>query len=549
MHRIVTFVAGTLLGGGVIYAVNRPANKQQPAQPVQYAQPAQPVQPTQFDKRAVDETDNEFLKFGYPGPVSDFLLRSRYAVSYNRALRNPNWVAEHLTRENLQGTADRANSEFHEDPEIPQTFRALLKDYYRSGYDRGHMCPAADAKKDTLSMNETFFLTNIAPQVGKGFNRNYWASLETFVRDLTKSFDDVYCISGPLYLPQKEGDKWMVKYEVIGNPPNVAVPTHFFKVILAKRRNESGFAIGAFALPNKEIDNSVPLTNFSFPLEYVEKAAGLKFFEKIEPFTGWAILASSSAALVSISQYPFDKNEDNPLKYGNPGPISDLLVRSRYTASYNRALRNPNWVAEHLTRENLNGTADRTSADFKEDPEIPQPFRALLKDYYRSGYDRGHMCPAADAKKDEESMKETFLLSNIAPQTGVGFNRQYWAYLESFVRDLTKAFDNVYCISGPLYLPHREGDKWVVTYEVIGDPPNVAVPTHFFKAILVQQNDNPVNGIGVFALPNKAIDSSTPLVNFNTSLEDVERASGLTLYEKIPRTQAVSLCKLISCKL
>ncbi|KAJ2629310.1 nuclease [Coemansia sp. RSA 1290] len=212
---------------------------------------------------------------------------ANYTVtSYNRALRNPNWVAEHLTRENLQGTADRADSEFHEDPDIPSSFRALLKDYYRSGYDRGHMCPAADAKKDTQAMNETFFLTNIAPQVGKGFNRNYWASLETFVRDLTKSFDDVYCISGPLYLPQKEGDKWMVRYEVIGNPPNVAVPTHFFKVILAKRKNESGFAIGAFALPNKEIDNSVPLTNFSFPLEYVEKAAGLKFFDQVERKAG-----------------------------------------------------------------------------------------------------------------------------------------------------------------------------------------------------------------------------------------------------------------------
>ncbi|KAJ1665497.1 nuclease [Coemansia sp. RSA 1646] len=229
-----------------------------------------------------DHTSNEFLAYGDPGPVSDFLLRSRYAASYNRALRNPNWVAEHLTRDNLKGSADRASSEFKEDPSIPGPFRALLKDYYRSGYDRGHMCPAADAKKNTESMNETFMLTNIAPQVGKGFNRNYWASLEGFVRDMTKSFDDVYCISGPLYLPEKVGNKWVVSYEVIGNPPNVAVPTHFFKVILAKRNNEQGFALGAFALPNKEIDNSTPLSDFSIPLESVEKAAGLQFFSKVE---------------------------------------------------------------------------------------------------------------------------------------------------------------------------------------------------------------------------------------------------------------------------
>ncbi|KAJ1721719.1 nuclease [Coemansia erecta] len=238
--------------------------------------------------RSLPETSfqDASLKYGNPGPVSDFLQRSRYAASYNRALRNPNWVAEHLTQANLKGPADRATSEFREDPQIPPLFRALLKDYYRSGYDRGHMCPAADAKQSTEAMNETFFLTNIAPQVGKGFNRNYWADLESFVRGLTKSFDDVYCISGPLYLPQREGDKWVVKYEVLGSPPNVAVPTHFFKVILAKRSGEQGFAMGAFALPNKEIDNKTPLESFSVPIEMVEKAAGLQFFDKIERKAG-----------------------------------------------------------------------------------------------------------------------------------------------------------------------------------------------------------------------------------------------------------------------
>ncbi|KAI8320685.1 hypothetical protein GQ54DRAFT_298485 [Martensiomyces pterosporus] len=294
MHRVLTFVAGSVVGGGLIYGLTN-SNRQQHQQPVATRPAPQPAPAPlpraqqQFDRRAsapADNTDNEFLKYGYPGPVSDFILRSRYALSYNRALRNPSWVAEHLTRDNLKGTADRSSSEFREDSAIPGPFQALLKDYYRSGYDRGHMCPAADAKKDDASMNETFFLTNIAPQVGKGFNRNYWADLESFVRDLTKQFDDVYCISGPLYLPQKEGDKWVVKYEVIGSPPNVAVPTHFFKVILAKRNNEPGFAIGGFALPNKEIDNATPLTQFSLPLEAIEKAAGLQFFGNVERKAG-----------------------------------------------------------------------------------------------------------------------------------------------------------------------------------------------------------------------------------------------------------------------
>ncbi|KAJ2707850.1 nuclease [Coemansia sp. IMI 203386] len=305
MHRLVTFAAGALLGGGVIYTATRASKTQQPpvsaapvAAPTQFParalppSPASVPAPTQLQPRLAPievSSDPEFLKYGNPGPVSDFLVRSRYAASYNRALRNPNWVAEHLTQDNLKGSADRANSEFKEDHQIPASFRALLKDYFRSGYDRGHMCPAADAKKDNQSMNETFLLSNIAPQVGKGFNRNYWASFEIFVRSLTKDFDDVYCITGPLYLPQKEGDKWYVKYEVIGNPPNVAVPTHFFKVILAKRKNEPGFAIGAFAMPNKVIDDSTPLTAFSLPIEAVEKAAGLQFFDKIERKAGTVV--------------------------------------------------------------------------------------------------------------------------------------------------------------------------------------------------------------------------------------------------------------------
>jgi DNA/RNA endonuclease G (NUC1) len=47
----------------------------------------------------------------------------------------------------------------------------LMKDF-RSGYDRGHMVPAADAKISQGAMDETFFLSNVAPQVGDGFNRH-----------------------------------------------------------------------------------------------------------------------------------------------------------------------------------------------------------------------------------------------------------------------------------------------------------------------------------------------------------------------------------------
>lgn len=167
---------------------------------------------------------------------------------------------------------------------VPEKFRAKLSDYFRSGYDRGHQVPAADCKFSQAAMNDTFFLSNMCPQVGEGFNRDYWAHFEDFCRRLTTKYPSVRIITGPLYLPKLHPDgKYRVSYEVIGNPPNVAVPTHFYKVILAEDGKEGGkVAVGAFVMPNAVINNKTPLTEFVAPLEIVERAAGVEFLSKLE---------------------------------------------------------------------------------------------------------------------------------------------------------------------------------------------------------------------------------------------------------------------------
>ncbi|KAI8603215.1 hypothetical protein EDD21DRAFT_394938 [Dissophora ornata] len=223
---------------------------------------------------------HKIMPHGFPGPVNDVFAREGY-----RQLRHPNWVAEHLTADSLKAGdgVGRGNSQFMEDPTVPDLYKAKLADYFRSGYDRGHMVPAADCKSTQSSMDETFYLSNIAPQVGTGFNRDYWAHFENFCRTLTKKYSNVYVITGPLYLPYQDpvDQKYYVKHEVIGNPPNIAVPTHFYKVILTDRGN-GDMSMGAFVLPNNTIQNGVPLTAFQVPIEAVEKASGLRFFEKLE---------------------------------------------------------------------------------------------------------------------------------------------------------------------------------------------------------------------------------------------------------------------------
>jgi endonuclease G len=75
-----------------------------------------------------------------------------------------------------------------------------------------------------------------------------------------------------------------VSYEVIGNPPNVAVPTHFYKVIFAEDgKLGDKVALGAFVLPNDRIPNHKPLTDFEVPVEAVERASGLEFATKLTP--------------------------------------------------------------------------------------------------------------------------------------------------------------------------------------------------------------------------------------------------------------------------
>lgn len=223
----------------------------------------------------------EIMQYGFPS-LNNVRARADYVISYDARNRIPSWVCEHLTADRVAKNpdVDRAKCDFHEDPSIHEYFRAENKDYRGSGFDRGHMAAAGNHKLSQFDCNQTFLLSNMAPQVGKGFNRDKWNELESYCRKLTRTFANVYVCTGPLYLPRQEEDgKLYVKYQVLG-PNHVSVPTHFFKVVVCETQS-GDFELESFLLPNAVIDDSTPLSTFLVPEEVIERASGLLFFDKL----------------------------------------------------------------------------------------------------------------------------------------------------------------------------------------------------------------------------------------------------------------------------
>ncbi|MBS4169120.1 DNA/RNA non-specific endonuclease [Parachlamydia sp. AcF125] len=203
------------------------------------------------------------------------IKRPGYTLEYDGRTRNAQWVYECLTAESLKGKVSRDPFPFQEDPRIPKIFQNTLEDFKGSGFDRGHLAPAADHQANPDTLRDTFYLSNMSPQVAQ-FNRGYWAKMEKYVRDLTKSSKTVHVLTGPLFLPcVAENGKKYVHYQVIG-PNNVAVPTHFFKVI-ARETEAGSIQTEAYVLPNQQIAKEVPLNQFKTSVQEVEKASGVLF--------------------------------------------------------------------------------------------------------------------------------------------------------------------------------------------------------------------------------------------------------------------------------
>ncbi|WKY12974.1 hypothetical protein Q1695_004079 [Nippostrongylus brasiliensis] len=224
---------------------------------------------------------SEIMRYGFPG-FDNLRSFEDFVLSYDQKTRTAHWVCEHLTPTRLQynPAVDRSLCEFRPDTSFHKFFQSENSDYKGSGYDRGHLAAAGNHRKSQNSVDQTFLLTNMSPQVGRGFNRDKWNDLERYARKVAKKSLNTYILTGPLYLPHKSDDgNNYVTYKVIG-ANNVAVPTHFFKVILAET-SPGNFEMECFVLPNQVIPDSTELSTFYVPREMIERSGGFLVFDKL----------------------------------------------------------------------------------------------------------------------------------------------------------------------------------------------------------------------------------------------------------------------------
>jgi len=215
---------------------------------------------------------HEHLPFGLPS-TGELLFRQGYVVSHNNWLKIPNWTAYHLTKEHVQGNIPRSN-DFRPDLSLKTYQRAELVDYRGSGYDRGHIAPAADMRYSTTAVSESFFLSNMTPQVGEGFNQGIWKDIEEMVRDWAKERGEVWVVAGPAF----EDTDRVMSFKLLG-PHHVAVPTHFFKIVLSKDA-EGTLHVIAFLLPNQKLPTK-DLPKFITTIRDIEEKTGLDFLNEL----------------------------------------------------------------------------------------------------------------------------------------------------------------------------------------------------------------------------------------------------------------------------
>lgn len=148
------------------------------------------------------------------------LNQKYFVVQYDPEYKLAKYVRYTMTAEQLRIHSAKRRDKFHPDPQLPVKLQVTPKEYSRSGYDRGHLAPAADFSYSQEANDATFVMSNMAPQTGN-LNRNSWKDLEEQVRRWACGEEKVTVITGPIFAPEMAHLK-----------SGLVIPPQFFKIVI-----------------------------------------------------------------------------------------------------------------------------------------------------------------------------------------------------------------------------------------------------------------------------------------------------------------------------
>lgn len=249
------------------------------------------------------------------------------------------------------GQIDRTDN-FRADSTV-STGSASLADYKGSGYDRGHLAPAADMKFSDSAMRESFFMSNMSPQ-DPSFNRGIWKKLEAIVRQYAYDHQNIFIATGPVL--NKES------FPTIG-PNQVSIPEYYYKVILDYREPEIK-AIG-FYIPNEK--GSSPIEAYAVPIDVIEGLTGINFFSQLPDDVEEILESDFDISLWGVQQFNSGNisaaTQDNSNKQVNvqlPEAAETFWINSNSNTRHNSGCRYyENTKSGYLTND-LIGTACKT---------------------------------------------------------------------------------------------------------------------------------------------------------------------------------------------
>lgn len=240
-----------------------------------------------------------------------------------------------------------------------------------------------------------------------------------------------------------------------------------------------------------------------------------KYLLSLYLFFSFFLFAADDISPKELPEAIFDVS----LTFATPIDIDNVYEYQAFNLEFSPANKQARWVGYFITRERLESTKiKRKGFSFLEDKKIKEG-NANDSDYRNSGYDRGHLVPARDMAFSKETLKESFLFSNISPQLPK-FNRGKWAELESYVREMAKKHGIIYVITGPVF---DENDEKIGMNAV-------SVPSYFFKALLFYVA-NKVEAIG-FIMPNQKLNEE--LECFACSIDSLEFLVDIDVFASLP---------------